>query len=224
MTLVRWWAYSFLMEGETFVRHATLWQNGTVTDLGTLAGGDSEALGINANGQVVGLSFTNSNDIHAFLWTPAQPGGTTGTMTDLGNFGGTETYSSAEAQGINNTGQVVGHSTGPDGQRRAFLWTPTEPGGTTGAMIDIGALEDGPTALAFAINDVGQVAGLSFTPGFALLHAFLWQNGTMTDLGALPDWTASRALGINNKGEVVGSSSPQRDTDTHATLWPAMVP
>lgn len=215
---------SFLMEGETLVRHATLWQGGTVADLGTLAGGESEALGINANGQVVGLSFTNSNDIHAFLWTPDQPGATTGTMTDLGNLGGTETYSAAEAQGINNSGQVVGHSVGADGSRHAFLWTPSQPGGTTGAMIDIGALEDGPTALAYAINDLGQVVGLSFTPGFALLHAFLWQDGTMTDLGALPDWTASRALGINNEGQVVGSSSPQRDTDTHATLWPARVP
>ncbi len=40
--------------------------------------------------------------------------------------------------------------------------------------------------VAFGINNLGQVAGLSGVPGDATAHAFLWQDGMMTDLGTLP--------------------------------------
>jgi probable HAF family extracellular repeat protein len=50
--------------------HAFLWENGKMTDLGTLPGGSlSEALGINNRGQVVGWSITASRVPHAVLWT-----------------------------------------------------------------------------------------------------------------------------------------------------------
>ena len=39
-----------------FVSHAFLWQNGAMSDLGTLAGGSSYAQAINGAGQVTGLS------------------------------------------------------------------------------------------------------------------------------------------------------------------------
>jgi probable HAF family extracellular repeat protein len=54
--------------------HAFLWEDGEMTDLGTLSispvGGNlSTALGINNRGQVVGVSSTASGEIHAVLWT-----------------------------------------------------------------------------------------------------------------------------------------------------------
>jgi probable HAF family extracellular repeat protein len=48
--------------------HAFLWQDGAMTDLGTLEGGWSSARAINDCGQVVGEVRTASGDVHAALW------------------------------------------------------------------------------------------------------------------------------------------------------------
>ena len=59
--------------------HAFLWQNGKMQDLGTLTGDDSsQAVSINALGQVVGVSFSQSGG-RAFLWER-------GTMSDLNDL------------------------------------------------------------------------------------------------------------------------------------------
>ena len=53
--------------------HAFLWEDGRMTDLGTLGTSEifkhSEANGINARGQVVGQSTTASGESHAVLWS-----------------------------------------------------------------------------------------------------------------------------------------------------------
>src|SRR5262245_65227999 len=67
-------------------------------DLGTLGVLDSQALGINARGQVVGFSYTAAGRIHAFVWDAG-----TG-MQDLGTLGGPLSV----AHCINARGQVVG--------------------------------------------------------------------------------------------------------------------
>jgi probable HAF family extracellular repeat protein len=50
------------------IRHAFVWENGKLTDLGTL-GGSSEAVAINERGQIIGWSETKSGAAHAVLWT-----------------------------------------------------------------------------------------------------------------------------------------------------------
>jgi len=62
-------------------RHAFLWQGGSMTDLGTLGGNSSEAVGINRLGQIAGNSAAADGATHAVLWQ-------SGTMTDLGTLGG----------------------------------------------------------------------------------------------------------------------------------------
>jgi probable HAF family extracellular repeat protein len=128
--------------------HAFLWENGVVTDLGTLGGRVSNANAINREGKVVGQSRDASGRIHAFLWHK-------GVMTDLGALGGNRTFASA----ISPTGQVVGNSIAVDGNDHALLWQD-------GVLIDLGPGQ------AFGINTAGWIVGSA--PSATGDRATLW--------------------------------------------------
>jgi uncharacterized protein (TIGR03437 family) len=116
--------------------HAVLFNNGAVTDLGTLpADRNSAALGINNSGTVVGYSSTQTPDIslftsallelasassHAFVYT-------NGAMYNLSNLlvNGSGWQLTAAAA-INNAGQIVGTGIIQQ-QQHAFLLTPVTP-------------------------------------------------------------------------------------------------
>src|SRR3954470_21242016 len=79
----------------------------TVTDLGTLGGSESFANTLNANGQVSGASYmVGDADYHTFLWKPTTANGASGTKTDLGTLGGSQSFGNA----LNSSGQVAGES------------------------------------------------------------------------------------------------------------------
>jgi probable HAF family extracellular repeat protein len=107
-------------EGE----HAARWQNGVMTDLGHLPGDtNSEAEGINSDGQIVGISYipgseTNSFVAHAFLWD-------SGKMINLGALATNGDF--AEAIAINRSGQIAGQSIGSGPGARATLWQAPIP-------------------------------------------------------------------------------------------------
>jgi probable HAF family extracellular repeat protein len=176
--------------------HAAYWARNAggaweVTDIGTLGGLASRALGLNDGGFVVGFSFlTDGVTQRAFLWDPAGRH-----LTDLGGLAGTL----SSARSINIHGQIVGTSTanpGPPRLDHATLWVLGSPPQD---------LDPGSTMAsdAFGINDSGQVVGRAQVPsgtGVAT-HAMLWENGTRTDIA--PDGSA--AVAINNNGEVIGS-------------------
>jgi probable HAF family extracellular repeat protein len=133
---------------------AMRWENGTVTELGLMAGGTfTYGTAINNHGDVAGwgtapMSAENPElAIHAFFWS-------NGHMTDLGVLPG---KGRSIARGVNDARQVVGISDlGPAGTYRGFVWQD-------GAMR---ALEELIPAVpkirimdAYAINDQGQIAG-----------------------------------------------------------------
>jgi len=204
----------------------------TLTDLGHLPDGPNEVYpgGINALGQVTGISGAHfgANGYHAFLWNPNVPNGTTGSMIDLGYLPGGQNYSAGT--GINASGQITGNgfAAGTDyltGDRRAFLWTPTSPNGTTGFMLDLGARPEGfGYSTGQAINAFGQVIGYSNS-------TYLWTPstpngpyGSMVDLGSLPGGSAHNTFAdsINDSGQVAGSSDAI--TGTRAYLWTPTTP
>ena len=113
----------------------------TVTVLPTFGGLTSFATAVSELGHVVGASTTESDDQHAFLWTPH------GGMRDL-----TPHARYSIATDVNDFGQVVGFYKTDGWLDRPFLWTPN-----TGA-VDLPVLghADGT---ARAINNAGQVLG-----------------------------------------------------------------
>lgn len=92
-------------------------------------------------------------------------------------------------------------------------------------ITDIGVLADGPFAFstATAINDAGQVTGMSRNAAGAS-HAFLWSAGSgMVDLGDVPGGdNFSAGLAINAGGQVAGSSLFGTGLESrHAFRWTA---
>jgi len=224
--------YAAMTDDETV--DAFLWNpttpngaNGTMHDLGSLGGSFSWGIGINAGGQVAGISATTGDAAeHATLWIPTTPRSSSGTLHDLGTLGGT--YS--QGTGINDSGQVTGYSdeTG-DSTSRAIMWKPTTPGSASGTMHDLGSL-GGSVSFGWDINASGQVTGNSDTSGDEATHAFLWKpttpngvTGTMHDLGSLGG-TWSDGGGINDSGQVAGSSLTEGDEFDHAFLWTPTTP
>jgi probable HAF family extracellular repeat protein len=86
-------------------------------------------------------------------------------------------------------------------------------------MRNLGTLSGDTDSYAQAINNSGQVAGVSYSAVSSVLHAFLWTlAGGMQDLGTLGG-SSSFAYGINDYGEVVGASDLPGDSTFHAFLW-----
>jgi probable HAF family extracellular repeat protein len=80
------------------VTRAVLWEDGQLTDLGTLGGKSSRARHINERGQVVGVSQTADGVWHHFVWTGGQ-------MIPLAPSLGDNA-----ADDINDNGQIIGQT------------------------------------------------------------------------------------------------------------------
>ncbi|MHC4177249.1 MAG: hypothetical protein ACYSWU_07070, partial [Planctomycetota bacterium] len=207
---------------------AALGERYTVVDLGTLGGPQSEpwdrscqARGINAAGQVVGLSsIADGSGRHAFRTAPGMP--INPATDDLGTLGGAW----SAAWGINAAGQVVGWSQIGGGARHAFRTAAGMP--INPATDDLGTL-GGTESAASAINAVGQVVGRSWIAGdTAAYHAFrtapgMPMNPATDDLGTLGG-TSSWAFGINDAGQVVGRSQIGGGSAYHAFRTAAGMP
>jgi probable HAF family extracellular repeat protein len=209
----------------------TLDKDGKLTALTALPGSNnsSVAYGINAAGMVAGVSSTGSFDAtgfpetHAVVWIKDQ-------IIDLGTLGG----ASSQAFAVNDSGEVIGVAANniPDQysgaigpctgwacwtvptQQRAFRWKE-------GELSDLGTL-GGSDAVAYFLNNRGQIAGVSFTntptTGNPTQDPFLWERGIMYDLGSLGG-TYGAVAALNNRCQVAGVSNLAGDQSMHPFLW-----
>ena len=152
--------------GRRTATHAVLWENGRVSDLGTLGGTAwNTPQALNEAGDVVGFAGTDPADIdgnftHAFLKRRHHP------MEDLGVLPGDV---SSTATGINGAGQVVGYSSDAQTNARAVLWQD-------GVMLPLSELAPeftGTLALATDIDDFGRIVGRGTDPATGATVAFV---------------------------------------------------
>jgi probable HAF family extracellular repeat protein len=126
-----------------------LFEDGIMTELGTLGGYATTPYAMNNAGQIVGGSEMAGGRERAVLWAD-------GRSIDLGTLGGEQ----ANANGINDRGQIVGFSTDENWYAHMFFWEDSvminpldyiPPGGGWGGR-----------ANAFDINEAGQFIGTVF--------------------------------------------------------------
>jgi probable HAF family extracellular repeat protein len=181
--------------------------DGKTIDLGSLGGGLGTALGINDQTQVVGQSYPAQGPPQAFLWTAD------GGMRSLGSLNG-HRASISGADAINDLGQIVGDSSSDQfpGEHAAYF-------GRTG-VIDLGTL--GTDSVAHALNNQGQVVGMSFTNLGTRAFITDLNGGPMLDLNDLippgTGWSLFDARGINDAGQIVGTGQLPGYDIIHAYL------
>jgi probable HAF family extracellular repeat protein len=237
-----WVAGTSTLDGNQ-VAHAALWVNGSKIDLGAMGGPNSNSAIAwpvkNEHGIIVGFSETaevnplgerfscpsfflgvprTGHSCQGFKWE-------NGTMTALPTLGGFNSY----ATGINNRGQAVGwaENTVHDPtcvpprqvlQFRAVIW-----GRKPNEIQELPPLSGDTSSAATAINDEGQVAGISgicdrAVGRFSAAHAVLWQNGVPTDIGNLGGVAWNTPAAINHLGVIVGFSDLPGDASGAANF------
>jgi probable HAF family extracellular repeat protein len=239
----RGWIAGYSNKAGDQTRHASLWRHGSIVDLGTLGGPNSSVAWPvkNNRGVVAGIAETAELNPLGEAWScsaffPGDPTGhicrgfvwESGKMRALPTLGGYNGF----ATGANQRGQVVGwaENTVHDPtcnppqvlQFRAVIWGPR------GRIQELPPLRGDTVSAATAINDRGQMVGISgicdnAIGRFSARHAVLWEKGNVTDLGNLGGVAWHTPMAINDRGDVVGFSNPPGDEDgrfiARASLW-----
>jgi probable HAF family extracellular repeat protein len=227
-------------------RHAVIWRNGELTDLRTLGGPNSNVVWPVKNilGIVSGITQTDEVDTSGEAWSCSAffPEATaTGyrcvgfvwrddVMTELPTLGGTHGF----ATGTNNWGFTVGWAENKVRDRtcvapqilqfRAVVWGPDAK-----VFRQLRPLKGHTTSAATAINDLGEVVGISgicddAVGKFSAISAVRWDlNGVPHDLGNIGGNAWNTSMAINLRGDIAGFANVSKPADgafdAHAFLW-----
>ena len=190
--------------------HAFVWDNGVMSDLGTLGGSKAVACSINDLGEIAAVVLTNG-ERRLFLLQGDR-------STDLGAIDGFDKLgtegklSYAPSVEINNQSEITGRLTVEDGNQRSFLFRQ-------GQVAYFGLRGDGRIIAPRAMNNRGGIAGVTI-PGNEDWGVFFWQDGIMTDLETLGGSRAG-VNAINDHGTLVGWADPAGTAweRAHAIVW-----
>jgi len=227
-------------------RHATLWRNGSLLDLGTLGGPNSSVTWNvkDTGGVIVGISQTATPEPLGEYWSSAAFYGppynigfiNLGFVWEQNQVRGLPTFPGGNngfATGANNLRQVIGWAENGvhDGacvspqllQFRPAMWTLGPPD----QIQDLPLIPGDTSGAATAINDNGQIVGISGICDQAVgrhtaRHAVLWENGGVTDLGNLGAQWWNTPTAINQRGDVVGFDGDPAFVEgdiVHAFMW-----
>jgi probable HAF family extracellular repeat protein len=182
---------------DTFIDVPVVWYGGSTHQLPLLPGeSQGAAEEINALGVIVGWQWEEGFNQIACIW---YWNGNGYTAVNLGTAGGAFN----QGLGINNLSQAVGWTNFVgDEHGPGFVWDFVH------GLQFLNPLPSDTDGLAFGINDIGQVLGLSVlaTPDDFEVHSVIWQGGTPTDLQTLvPPDTPPFTFGvsnINNLGDI----------------------
>jgi probable HAF family extracellular repeat protein len=223
----RGWIAGFSLFQGNPKRHATLWRDGSILDLGTLGSPDRNSNVTwpvkNNRGIIAGISQTNTPEPNGERWSCAAFFGGEFGFTCLGFVwqngvmralsplpGGNNSF----ATGANNTGRVVGwaengvHDTkcvAPQVlQFRPVIWGPA-----IDQIQELPLFGDDTSGAATAISNRGQIVGISGICDQAVgrhtaKHALLWDKGAITNLGNLGAELWITPMSINEHSEIVG--------------------
>jgi probable HAF family extracellular repeat protein len=208
------------------VQRAALWRSGSVTDLGTFGGPDTNSSVLwpvkNELGLISGIAEQDEinplNEIwscgrffptatrricSAFVWENGQ-------LRELDTLGGYNGF----ATGTNNRRQTVGwaENTVRDPsctdtqvlQFHAVMWGPGKD-----QIKDLRPLPGDSASSATAINDRGEVVGISGSCDrafgrFSARHMVMWKKGRPIEIRNLGGVAWNTPMAINRRGEVVG--------------------
>ena len=224
-----------------FTDHAFLYKGGKLLDLGVLFNPNNPVFdstrgeAVNNSDIVVGNIVDagpgdpSAGAFDAFLWK-------NGVFTDIAQ-GTTDGGSSADAVGINEQGTAVGTydatvllhklkvpGLGLFGYPHAYI-------SRNGVQTDLGTLagQNGNYSSGFAINNAGQVVGVSTNTttllsgdsytGGTPFYAFFWTNGTMKAIGGAQSSNFAPTA-INENGWIAGTLSGQAVLYVNSRFYP----
>jgi len=172
--------------------HAFFWSNGTMTDLGTLGGLNSQGLAINGSGEVAGES------------SPKGPGPDEPFLSNARDHKLTALPFMNDAFGIDDSCQIAGQCNELPANPEVFACVVSSNDTITALGDSVPPLGNSNLSCgeAVAINNHGQALANCDGPALPENGAVVWTNGTPTVVGTLGGSAAGRA--INNNGQVVG--------------------
>lgn len=198
---------------EPFLTHGVLYNKGALHDLGAIdgftgcpsLGCQSEAFGVNDADWVVGWTDAGPRGTLPVVWLPEAFGSLSAGINVLPAL---DPNNGSAVFAINNAGQAVGFSKLPGFKPRAALW---DFNSGSAILKDLGTLraDNGGTAAATAINELGQIVGQAADENFGQpIFLYLPQPAYGLPAGMnniVPDQNFGiEAAGINNKGQVAG--------------------